>query len=194
MRARVVILLCLGSLVYAGQQVTGTPLRGCAEASQLAGRLQSLRDADWNITTFAVLQQLWPAQFVKLAPDTDSLTSYMHEGRVIESVCECGEVFDFGADNESAPGHLKRITIHYSAGLREEVVAAAKAFASASRLSAAEQKKVGTKAVQYFQWQTHQFRSESNLIEIHLLQRRNYWYLFFTFSRASQRDNEPREY
>jgi hypothetical protein len=164
-------------------------LEGCEDPKKMAASLRMLRDGDWRGMSFTRLQEIWPASLKGLNCDEKVCSAVGHDGRVIDNVLQCGEVFDFEigrAEGGAVDEHLYHITIHYTARTRDQTISAARGLSSALGLTSGDIAKIGSDEIQYFHWETSTYRPEQCNLQLDWHRLGSNWNLFLTFDRRSK--------
>ncbi len=170
-----------------GSQVANQ-LEGCLDPNAITAALERIRVTDWRNVSLRGLRSIWPTELDALDCDTEVCHSVWSKDRIIKGHCQCCATFYFDVKHDSeGPSRreeLQNIIINYTGHHREEIVAAARAFAKASGLPESDLATIGNDAVQNFSWESTR-GSEKDIygVELRFTRQGALWELYFNVGR-----------
>src|ERR671926_1482943 len=156
MRLVAVLLLTLVLTPAACAARQGDRLEGCVAPRTIAAVLGEMRPENPRPLSAERLRAMWPTYLVDArVVSTDGSRFFRSDDRILKSHCQCCEMFGFRVLREgaAAPPELHSVVVNYSARRRAALAEAAKLFAQAAGVGAADLKTVGAEARQDYRWE-----------------------------------------
>ena len=156
----------------------------------MAKALTTLENSDLKDVSWDRILSYWPNELKANDCPAEDCRSMWHRGRVIYEQNQCVETVDIDRQPESAKSiESLVVTIYCSACDKQEVISAVAEFAKAVGLDAPEDRTVGLKPSQSFQWERDR---EGFSLEVKLTQKRNVWTAYVRVARQLLHFDSPR--
>jgi hypothetical protein len=158
-------------------------LEGCVEPKIIATVLASMRQEKSRPISEEKFRAMWPTELAdfEVDPPADS-RSLRSDDRILKGHCECCEVFTFNLrqDGGATLLELDGVTVNYSAGRRDTLVAMAKLFAQSVGLRASDMKTIGAEQSQGYQWEKIKGKERrAYLIDLRFTREKGLWKMYF---------------
>jgi hypothetical protein len=149
--------------------------------------LEKLQSNRWEDMDEAKVQAIWPTKLLGEGDcDSSSCKSLVHDGRVIEDLPECAEIFNFDVERgaETSTEALNGIIIHYSTSRKTNTIAALKVMAKAIGVPQPDLDVIGTMSRQDFYWEIA--TDEICLLTVRVAHRDDVWTASLWISRRTK--------
>jgi hypothetical protein len=167
-----------------GSRTEDVGLEGCGSVTAITQALAKLEKNDLKEISLDRVQSLWPTKLEASDCTTEGCRSLLHQGRIIDGVCQCCEKIDIDQrpNSEGGVDESLVVTIYYSAPAEKDVVTAAKLLAKAAGLGDDEIRTVGREPDQSFQWKGAR-QTELFLMAVKFAHRDKLWTVYVHVDR-----------